>query len=105
MAHWARPGIKCVCTREPRRHESINLWRWLLAKYRGALPMRGSVYTVDRVELHEPTGLIVLFLVGLPFAHSARCFSPLISKTQSDDVALFTHLLNTAPAREHEGAL
>lgn len=91
MASWAKPGVKCQCIR------TTNL---VSPECRGmSQPVVGSVYTVNHVETDDEGDVYV----GLDEIHqdvvvAVDLLRPLVS--QSDDVAKFTHLLNTTKQTE-----
>jgi len=92
MSSWAKPGVKCVCVDvrgEPGKH---------LAK--------GGIYTISaKMANRGNTGLFrnvlsfVLVEVRNPLSpnggFAAIRFRPLVTRTQSQDLALFTPLLET----------
>lgn len=97
MASWARPGVKVVCVDgAPHKGGTYKV-----------LPEEGAVYTIAAVRhwvWRNGQGLGVDLLevdrvvngVRIPFG--VERFRPLVS--QSDDVALFTHHLDTTKLPE-----
>lgn len=99
MSAWARPGVKCVC---------IGNWTdgWRSDEGQIELPMTRQVYTVR--EVHPDGDAIRLVeIVNPPLRYAGdnvtevwfmTCrFRPLVSKTQEQDIALFTPLLDSQP--------
>lgn len=100
MAHWAKPGVKCVCIDggSPNSDGARLLGRW---------PITGQVYTVDGFSIDEYYGVVLLHLAEIPCAEQVRGvlrgwnaarFRPLITRTQEQDVSLFAHLLEPVRA-------
>ena len=93
MSSWARPGVKCVCVSTtvgfagvaPKVGETYVV----LSSWRNG-PVSGkpqAVFgTLDGQPLHSGGGILI------------ERFRPLVS--QSDDVALFTHHLDTTKLPE-----
>ena len=100
MASWARPGVKVVC---------VNADAGTGHKWSGDGPVVGAVYTIRSVFI-GPTGGLSMDFLELRRGQRARerygdligywvdRFRPLVS--QSDDVALFTHHLDTTKLPE-----
>ena len=97
MAHWAKPGVKCVCIDNDGLEAVLVVWR---------------VYTIRSVFLHTANigkyaGRVVpaIRLVECDNPRSWTCgfaaerFRPCVIRTQKDDVALFAPILT---ARERE---
>lgn len=89
MSAWAKPGVKCVCIdADPKGGIGHTL-------------VHQSVYTIDGVfELRGTPGV---WLVEVRSEHETggfrlERFRPLI--TEADDLALFTHHLNTQHSHE-----
>ena len=104
MSAWAKPGVKCVCVRT-----APEAFRVAGAVY----PVVGEVYTVRKVVITtigthkgEPAILLVEivnspvinsqlgFDSSLEAAMAIDAFRPLVTKSQSEDVALFAHYLD-----------
>lgn len=89
MAHWAKPGIKCILVgyKKPAHWPNVD-------NYKGYdnIPKKGGIYTISGVHYREPYG-VFLSLDGWPHDHwfIAAAFRPL----DDHDIAKFTHLLNT----------
>ena len=96
MAHWAKPGVKCVCVFDGALPESMPLksWHWT--------PTKGHIYTIVSVEQHaHGVGLTLKeCATGNHQIFSVRRFRPLVTKTQEQDVALFQHMLDGQPIGE-----
>lgn len=100
MSSWAKPGVKCVCVDGSPRDGG---------RY-SALPVEGRVYTIASVEYcvwANGEGLGVHLaevrrrpadLDGKVYPYHVSRFRPLITRTQSEDVALFRKLLETQGA-------
>ena len=110
MAHWAKPGIKCVC---------INDQDWMAfdknmilrtPDYWGfEVPVKGAVYTIlDVLDRGFGPGALLEELAN----HPSRCrikepifslarFRPIVSK--SDDIAMFQRIADKAASRVPEG--
>ncbi len=80
MAHWARPGVKCVC---------IEGGPWFGGRTEDG-PEKGEVCTITEVS---GGGWLTLAEYDSNDGFAVCCFRPLVS--QEDDVALFTHHLIT----------
>lgn len=106
-AHWAAPGVKCVCLESHwKRGRSLSLRRWLLGLVFG-WPVRGGVYVITVVSAVGPEVFIELKgWEGVSFR--VENFRPLISERERQDIALFAPLLDPkypvivddAPVRE-----
>ena len=94
MSSWARPGAKCVCVKDGGWGSSPG----------AKVPGYGQVLTVRTVEtVSGGTGLTFAEIINEPYSSAidgyGEClfncvwFRPLVD--QSDDVALFTHHLDT----------
>lgn len=92
MTSWVRPGAKVVCA-EGTFHNSS-----------GDLPVVGQVYTISWVgtwEWFNATGVGVHLkevnrtpdVNGVVNPFGLRRFRPLVTKSQDQDIALFTHHL------------
>lgn len=101
VSAWARPGVKCVYIGNPQPNE----------KWRGVnRPVVGTVYTVRDVLL-TARGTTAIWLVEIinpsvyvrdvnremEWGFKATSFRPLITRTQEQDVSLFTHHLDGLP--------
>jgi hypothetical protein len=97
MSAWAKPGVKCVCI----RGGSPNCFGF---REVGSYPVEGAIYTIRGVY-HGPQW-DQFYLVELPSGkakHPDGCemgwnashFRPLVTRIQSEDVALFRKLLVT----------
>lgn len=98
---WAKPGAKCVCVDDsPGVSDGPKLTIGQTYTIRDAYwsPAFGRLH----VRLCELKGR-VSFYRGLGIAeggYRVDRFRPLVSRTQEQDVALFTHLLDGLPVRE-----
>ena len=96
MTSWARPGVKVVCV------------DGAFSKSSGDLPVVGRVYTIVWVghwDWFNTSGTAVHLAEvnrkpdcdGVKNPFGLRRFKPLITRTQSDDVALIKSLLISNP--------
>jgi len=99
VSAWARPGVKCVCI-EGGTPNSDGM------RLAGGYPVTGGIYTVDGVSRDELFGKDILHLAEFPTTAMVRGnlrgwdaarFRPLVTRTQEQDVSLFTHLLDGLP--------
>lgn len=104
MAHWAKPGVKCVCVstwsdqipdREPRLYGPVEGTVYTIREAGFGLNMRHpDAFQVRLVEIANPVGV---YLEGIfEAAFSIDRFRPLVSRTEQQDVALFRHPLKPA---------
>lgn len=99
MAHWAKPGVKCVCVDDA--WIGIELYERMGDVVPSRLPMINEVLTITAVmdDLSHcpgvPTATIALVFsdLGHDWGFAANHFRPLTTTSQEDDVALFRHLL------------
>jgi hypothetical protein len=94
---WARPGVKVVCI-DGAGGSDVTIGRWA--------PQVGSVYTVRGYYVGPCWDQIYLAEYRHPKTHPDGCeigwrasnFRPLVSnkRTEAEDVALFTHHLETS---------
>lgn len=92
---WAKPGVKCVCVdaKPNRLSDPVFLMKWL--------PLEGEVYTIKDVVLHPRSVAVTLEECSDDRLYCAIWrFRPVVSRSQEQDVALFTHLLDGLPIRE-----
>lgn len=99
MSHWAKPGVKCVyiVKRPPEKKPTRIPLQYL------------GVYTIRAVIAHPITGELGVYLVGveneihkesgMEKGYYLRAFRPLITRSQEQDMELFTPLLDV---RNHD---
>lgn len=95
MSAWAKPGVKCVCTKKS----------WSVFCPGGILPSFAQVLTIRAVEIiGDDLGLLFDEIVNEPSQYAdsygevnfSICnFKPLITRTQEQDLEHFLPLLNT----------
>lgn len=94
MSSWAKPGVKCVCVDDVPRGGVV----------RSPHPPVGVTLTIKGVSpdyfgrgvhLHISGYPNVCPIVGHDVGWRISRFSPLVTRTQSQDLALFTPLLET----------
>jgi hypothetical protein len=105
MSAWAKPGVKCVCIKR-------SIWvptGGAPKQFDNTCPVYGGVYTI-RTAKWSSGGIYLRFVEIVnpiyPYADGpsekqfrlAGNFRPLITRTQSEDVALFRNLLVTEGA-------
>ncbi|WMT88255.1 hypothetical protein NO932_06500 [Pelagibacterium sp. 26DY04] len=100
MAHWAKPGVKCVCINGSWPPNSWYGWEFL--------PREGETYTIrETLEIDGQAGLRLVEIENpradyawgfIEPAFAAVRFRPLTA--QSDDLAKFTHLLTPQKIEE-----
>lgn len=95
MSSWAKPGVKCIC---------VNDGGWVVSstsEIGTAGPAFGDVVTIRSVG-RDIDGLFLIFheWIGPDEEFVAFCFRPLADRTQEDDLALFTRLIEGAPMLE-----
>lgn len=94
MSAWVRVGAKCVCV-DNSAHRTDG----------AALLIKGAVYTIRAIEDCGPHGfgLLLVEVVNSPVRYVSGFsepvyridrFRPLVTKTQEQDLALFSHLLD-----------
>lgn len=95
MAHWAKPGVKCVCI------AGFGDWRFTAGMPR-ALPVKRKTYTVDQIGNHPNGPHISLVEVDSwndrtnhQYYFSAEAFRPLVIRSQEQDMAIFRPILTT----------
>ena len=102
---WAKIGMEVVCINpdaRPGRHWSDDA------------PVKGRVYTIAKVwiartgnvnlefeELSRNSGAHIRF--GRYVGYAAHRFRPLVTKTESDDVAMFKRIADQVPNMEDVG--
>ena len=93
IPNWAKLGAKVVCV-DDRVHPAPSWVVWSTE----AIPLvKGERYTLGEISVHN--GFLLACINEVPlrgdddFGYKLSRFRPLI--TQSDDIALFTHLLET----------
>lgn len=100
VAHWARPGVRCVCIDDEPKGA-----KWATEE---EAPLRGCIYTIkdafidddgwltfDLIEI-ERDQVSIEFWSGRRIGYAAWRFRPLVTRTQSQDIAEhFKKLLNT----------
>lgn len=96
MSSWARAGVKCVCVdATPLYGDDKEIY-----------PVEGQTYTVRSVEgggvtLQEVRNIPRLYSDGFgEVLFRISRFRPLVTRTQQQDVAMFSHLLTGAPVME-----
>lgn len=83
---WARVGVKCVCI---KRGEWVNRAPSCLEDKR---PAYNEVCQVTEIEIRNER--VMLRLAGYLDLYYVGRFRPLVTRTQDEDVALFTHHLD-----------
>lgn len=94
MTTWAKPGVKVVCVSGPRGGFTM---------LPVSQPNIGETYTIRAVRNSPATGELGFCLEeiwnpispqwGIEYAFVAVRFRPLVTETQEQDIALFTHHL------------
>lgn len=83
MTQWPSAGMKCVCIKKIP-YQIIN--------------PGPTVYTVDKVFML--TNLHITFVGIRNGGELAECFAPLVSKTESEDLAVFRRIADLAGVDE-----
>ncbi len=92
MAHWAKPGVKCVCVERDMNTDCEHGYE------ASPNPSYREICIVERVNASGAA--VYLWIVGYDECEFlADLFRPLNERTQEDDVALFAPILTT---RERE---
>lgn len=98
---WAKVGMKVVCVDAG----GLGVWQ-------NDAPTEGKIYTISRVFTPLETGSLSFEFnelkrsvrsridVGFHCGYKASRFRPLVTKTQSEDVAMFKRIANNAPSME-----
>lgn len=96
MSTWAKPGVKCVCVIGGVLHKGHPP--------KNGFPLEGRVYTIRELKFspfHSNGLCAVLHELPNPWrgdpdydaGWAVARFRPLVTRTQSEDVALFRKLL------------
>lgn len=89
MAHWAKPGVKCVCIHDRGR------WAGPDGESPSTPPLKGKVYTIVETDQAEGTLFLTLAECSQDEMYSVKNFRPVISRTQEQDLELFLPLIET----------
>ena len=89
---WAKVGMKVVCIKKDK-------WRSYAGPPALGYPEAGKVYTISEILGGE---YLALSELGALDSFNVRNFRPLVSKTQSQDVAMFKRIADQVPNMEKE---
>lgn len=106
MSAWAKPGVKCVCVGRPKSTDFRGIIRvpdvyetlTIRDVFIGVLSDGTEAVTLRFSEIQNPVVDTTHGMVerGYWAAH----FRPLVTRTQEQDLALFTPILDSLPIRE-----
>lgn len=104
---WAKPGVKVVCIKKTPWKSMLPGVPWI--DWGETRPVYKGIYTLRDIHSDDPGFVTLVEIVNTPRLYveglsekrfSLSCFRPLVSRTESEDLAVFRRIADLAGVDE-----